>query len=520
MKTKGFFRKEEFYYLLLTAYFFLHNLIYIALKHMDLINSDASAEMILADHLNKVGGFLSREWFYSSELRVLNTQFVYKLALGIFPHNWHLARTFSVGLFMLLLIAAVWYLMWAIGRKEKGFLAAAIIICPFGKWYAWNVLYNSYYVPHIVISLVTLALFCHIRKAEKKTLKIILTTIMAVLSFVAGCGGLRQLMVCFAPLWIACLLLFLANIRGKEKRGLLIHSSIVLVGGFCGYLLNAKVLAKIFSFKDYNETIWQEFSLSSVWMALEQLLRQFGWVNYTKVFSLAGIGNFICIFLIVGIIAGFIIQWKRVKEMGEGEQILLCFTTCAFALMLFVFSGTWVYNESYWLPLVPFLFLPLLFSLQMDLPKFRGMILVSILALGLVIYSLSSRKNPYIGDVPNDEKVRKAAEFLKNQDEYTQGIAEFWSAPVVTELTDGKIEMWTVEDYVHLEPSTWLQPKSHMEMPAGKVFILIPCATAAEDPYRMEELGSKIIYNDGNYLIYGLNHYMEYYNAPSAETGE
>ena len=65
---------------------------------------------------------------------------------------------------MLLLIAAGWYFMWVLGKKKKGFLFAALLICPFGQWYAWNVIYNSYYVPHIVISLVSVAMFIQLLK--------------------------------------------------------------------------------------------------------------------------------------------------------------------------------------------------------------------------------------------------------------------------------------------------------------------------------------------------------------------
>jgi hypothetical protein len=73
--------------------------------------------------------------------------------------------------------------------------------------------------------------------------------------------------------------------------------------------------------------------------------------------------------------------------------------------------------------------------------------------------------------------------------------------------------MWTVEDYEHLEPSTWLQVKSHINLPEGRVFVLIPCSSADADPYRKEELKDRIIYNDGEYIVYGLENYMEYFGT-------
>ena len=40
------------------------------------LDSDDSAEMILAELLSREGGILSKNWYYSTELRVLNTQLV------------------------------------------------------------------------------------------------------------------------------------------------------------------------------------------------------------------------------------------------------------------------------------------------------------------------------------------------------------------------------------------------------------------------------------------------------------
>lgn len=541
-----FLRDEEFWYILLTLYFFIRNVSYVYSKQGVLLNSDASGEMILASHLNKVGGFLSKDWFYSSELRVLNTQIVYKLGLLFFPHNWHLARTFSVGLFMLFLIAAGWYLMWVMGKKKKGFLAAAILICPFGQWYAWNVIYNSYYVPHIVISLLSVAMFIHLMKTDKKVLRYVLIALSVILALVAGLGGVRQLMVCYIPLWIAMLILFIPEIgkktvknssagsenAGKDAEGaerqsgdssedtkggnksityMFLMSTGILAGSFVGYLINEKVLSNIFSFKDYTETIWMEFNFENVKIVSEQLFRQFGWIPYTQVLSFEGVINFVSFVMILCMIAAFIISWKKFKSLPREEQILLIYTTIASALMLFLFAETWVYNESYWIPILPFMFFPLIFLIKIEEKDIKGLTFAGAFMLTLVLLALSTGKHPFILDVPNADKIQKVSYWLGEQDEYTKGIATFWSAPVVTELTDGKIEMWTVEDYEKLEPYKWLQVKSHVNLPEGKVFVLMPCNEADLYRSRLEKLKNRVIYQDGEYIVYGFDNYMDYF---------
>ena len=51
------------------------------------LTADDSAEMILAEQLSRESEILSPNWYYSTELRVLNTQIVMSL-LFRFSHDW------------------------------------------------------------------------------------------------------------------------------------------------------------------------------------------------------------------------------------------------------------------------------------------------------------------------------------------------------------------------------------------------------------------------------------------------
>ena len=54
-----------------------------------ILDSDASSEMVLAQQLSQNGGILSRDWIYSTELRVMSTQLVFAplFLLFSFPGN-------------------------------------------------------------------------------------------------------------------------------------------------------------------------------------------------------------------------------------------------------------------------------------------------------------------------------------------------------------------------------------------------------------------------------------------------
>ena len=55
-----------------------------------IVDSDLASEMILSDLLNKEGSIISHNWFYSTELKVVNLQWFYRLGLLLFPDDWHL----------------------------------------------------------------------------------------------------------------------------------------------------------------------------------------------------------------------------------------------------------------------------------------------------------------------------------------------------------------------------------------------------------------------------------------------
>ena len=72
-----------------------------------IVDSDLASEMILSDLLNKEGSIISHNWFYSTELKVVNLQWFYRLGLLLFPDDWHLARTFGMAVTLALYAACM-----------------------------------------------------------------------------------------------------------------------------------------------------------------------------------------------------------------------------------------------------------------------------------------------------------------------------------------------------------------------------------------------------------------------------
>lgn len=82
-----------------------------------IVDSDLASEMMLTKILNQEGSILSHSWYYSTELRVVNMQWFYRLGLLLFPDDWHLARTFGMAIALLVFIAAALLLAKGIGLE-------------------------------------------------------------------------------------------------------------------------------------------------------------------------------------------------------------------------------------------------------------------------------------------------------------------------------------------------------------------------------------------------------------------
>lgn len=90
------------------------------------------------------------------------------------------------------------------------------------------------------------------------------------------------------------------------------------------------------------------------------------------------------------------------------------------------------------------------------------------------------------------------------------GYATFWNANVLTELSDGKIEVWQWCSGQDLpehssdidDMSQWLQLASHMvEHPSGKVFTLFTREEFESNPWRKNLHPEDVIYENEEYIV-------------------
>ena len=133
-----------------------------------IVDSDLASEMILSDLLNKEGSIISHNWFYSTELKVVNLQWFYRLGLLLFPDDWHLARAFGMAVTLALYAACMLFFVKCAKLGRPGLWMVGTLLWPFGQHYLVYAIYGGYYLVYTFFFMLVLALVLRSLDADKK----------------------------------------------------------------------------------------------------------------------------------------------------------------------------------------------------------------------------------------------------------------------------------------------------------------------------------------------------------------
>ncbi|MDE7197864.1 MAG: hypothetical protein K2O15_03160, partial [Lachnospiraceae bacterium] len=211
-----------------------------------LTDSDISSEMLLARLLNKEHVLISKNWYYSTELRVLNIQILYSFFFHIFQ-DWTMVRTGACVVSYLLMLVSYYYMMHHMGQDRIYAVSAIFLLWPVSDGYFEYVLLALLYASFISISFFAVGLVFHFAKASARMKKVLLV-ITAGLAFMAGLGGARHVVVLYLPLLAVTILMALIQ---KKPSGYLVCSVAGFAASCAGYLVNSKVLAGRYHFETW-----------------------------------------------------------------------------------------------------------------------------------------------------------------------------------------------------------------------------------------------------------------------------
>ena len=495
------------------------------------IDSDMSSEMVLADLMNQEGDwFLSKGWGYSTEIRVFYLQLIYRITLLIFPHNWFAARMLGQAVWLLLLVLCMLYAGHTLGLRGCGVWAAAALICPFGSDHLWFSLFGGFYIPHMILMLLSFALAIQFMQSfgKKLSIRLALLFLLALVSFINGLGSLKGLMAVYLPMLMAASLALAFSLHSgpgpvsvcSAEFRFLIGAVVSAASAAAGYLVNSVVLAARYDFMNQNGLTWNKLDLNAFLDSIAGFLSLFGFPhgNVMSLYSVLGAFSFI---IVAAVLISLVFLIRNYQSLPFGTQLLLVTFLCSVILQASIFSFTensLGYVLSYWwLTTIPMVFLLLQSAWQQfsfRLPSGR-LLCAAAFMLCMVFVSIASTHTYFTSGSFRAVPEMKPAEEWLLENGYREGYAVFWKANVLTEWSSGQLDVRVVSgDTLDVtEPHSWLEKYSHEQPPKGKVFLLVTAPElwgAHKESIRSDY---NVYWDENDYMIMAFDSYDEMVTA-------
>ncbi len=507
-KKIPFFQILSFVFLMIclggTIYFFRNHI------HTNL-DSDEASELVLARLLASEGKLLTKSWYYSSELCYLNMNVVYMLFFKL-TDRWYRVRLFgTISVYLLFLIS--YYRMSSVYKfKEYFLLSAAVFFIPISFEYYSFILKSAWYFPYIIFSILILILSDRFVVTSGRK-RVLLAGVAFLFSVILGSNGARELLILFMPLLFASFLLIIEKGRDSESRDWFLFSVVVFCGSVLGYLINSKILVSHYEYQTWDDILFIDFSGVRLERVINSLLNLLGYQT-ESVFSLSLLPNAVCMVWILLSLYSVIYVFRNRQTVSRMYYRLAVFTVSAFFafVVFYLFTDTYV-RGRYYSPITVF-FIPLVSLLfkESDWKKILSRLAFLLIA---VITAASGMMFYYKEwDVRPSLEFGRIAKDLVSM-EYYNGYATFWNSNVLTELSNGKIDVWSLSDGpedLKYTPSIdqtyhWLQLVSHdTTHPEGKVFLLLS-KDEYDNIWKNELKPEDVILKTNNYTAYGYENY-------------
>ena len=506
----------------------------VATKGTRMLSSDFAAEYTLVRHLNEEHSIVSRTWCYSSWIKIFDAQIIRKMVFAVCGYdNWMKVRIISNLIMMIALSASYIYTAAAAGFKKLGVWTAAVLSWPFGVWYVLDVLFSGGYFIYLINYILTIGLLIKLSSPKESAGEnrrfIIRLAVLGFLGFTSGLDGLRGLMVCYSPLVIGSVVLaVISDAMGADAtdriKNLRFAGFSIYVFGFAGlgYLINKFVLPKwfIFSSNYGNNPMWIKLDPGKILATYSDFLQLLGYRSGVYIMSLMGILNFFAIILAAMYVVSLVRLCIRFKDLAYGHKIITVYNI-AFGVFLSVIYmvSDWAYNESYWVPLLPFVFIAIQTEYDTD-PLLRrdslfgtkciaGLFIVSVIGV-----SFSTFLSPYTWAINNsDDRINGVAHWVAESG-YESGYSTFWNSAILEELSSGKVRMYSINNVTeNARPYYWLQVSEvPVDGSAGRAFVLIghdefnKIQSEAQKQYILDNY----VYDDGIYIVVNITSLNDY----------
>ena len=229
----------------------------------DLLDSDMASDMIYANLLARERSFLSENWYYSTELRIIHNHLFFTPFFYL-TQDWHLVRFLGTLVSYVLLELSLGMLARQLGLWRQFPLIGAVLLLPLSSLYFLFNLVGSLYTAYLILTFLLLALALAQSAPCPPRARALRLAALLALSLAAGLGGYRFLYLFSLPLAAAALYLRLRHGPVPRVSRLLGGAMLSLGAALLGAALNRLVLANRYVFSSYDSMAFLNFSFDRV----------------------------------------------------------------------------------------------------------------------------------------------------------------------------------------------------------------------------------------------------------------
>lgn len=488
------------------------------------LNSDMAAEMIFSRLLSEEHHlFASPNWYYSTEFRVLYTQLCMVPLFSLFK-SWHVIRCITNLIFYALLLFSYFYFMrpFQVSRKIT-VLSSCLLVLPFSEMMLTHMQIGNTYMSHVILIFLCSGMFLRLSAKGKLRLSDLgLFLLYSLLSLICGLSGVRYLLALQCPFVITAFVYLLKsdsfvpfrkapskdNFTALRKSNALSPLLWSIYGAFVsvlGYGINVFWITEKYVFQTYDSTnfisIEDGYSLGGrIQSAFGSLMLLLGYIPDRGFLSLRGLVS-LSAFALLGIFCFVGCKMKKGKEKKGFRPFFTLFLLISLMVNLFVFfftSCTMV--PRYFITIYIFVLPVLCFYFESREPVFDRCF-VALLLGGCLL--LGTAKTVYsFASVDKNAIKRPVAQFLE-ENNYTFGFATYENANIITELTDGAVEIGNITDPESLNFFKWSSPAKYYEegYHTGETFLLLTTTEYTDYAETKAVTGGQEVYRDDHFVV-------------------
>ena len=497
-----------------------------------IIDSDMSSELILARVLKRERAWLSLDWFYSTEIRIISFAQIASFFFR-FTTDYSLVRTLTNLVLYAGLFVSFWYFMRSyLFSKIEVLWGEVFLFLPVSMEWLEIMEIGSFYSVYIITMFLVLGSVERIRNCEtfmkKRTQRrfcLCHFIVIGIMMFLFGLVGIRGVITLLVPMIVAFVSVYGKSLLTERKNRKIGFVAIVsVIGCVTGYLFNKLVFATTYQFQqldDLRKTI--DFSLQTITGRFDQFLQAilelFGFredIQLNTVTGMISLGSAIAVIIII-----FILIDIRKSNLAKNARCAFLWNMLVtmFILHAVIFSLSDLLMYTRYLFPMYVLLIPLFLLFRRENRKNAILVLgvsafLAVSAITLCSVTMTQNENREICEV---------SEFLREND-YKFGYATFWNANIVTELTDGRVQVSSII-LMNQENEKWLKPEKYRNpryKSNKKRFVIFTKDEIAQNAILVNDMALPLVFENDIYAVYELREGTVLFPAWEnlSETGE